>query len=137
MKVQNSYPAGENFVFIFENGKGVRIPVTNYETKSNRKKLVNAYSSASPIAAVFYDSEKEPIDILMVNSANRAIIIKSTLIPEKNTRTSAGVTLMTLKKGQKITQCFDNLGDYENLKGYRKLKVPATPQPISKKDLKI
>ncbi len=137
MRVQNSYPVGENFVFIFENGKGVRIPVTNYETKSNRKKLINAYSSASPIAAVFYDSQKAPIDIMLVDSAKKAIIIKSSLIPEKNTRTSGGVTLMTLKKGGKITKCIDNLGDFEDLKGYRKLKIPATGQAISKKDLKI
>ena len=135
MKVQNSYPEGENFIFLFENGKGVRIPVTNYETKSNRKKLINAYSSASPISAVFYDSAKAPIDILMVNSQNRAIIVKSSLIPEKNTRTSGGVSIMTLKKGQKIIKCVDNVEEYENLKGYRKLKIPATPQPLSKKDM--
>ena len=137
MRVQNSYPAGENFIFIFENGKGVRIPVTNYETKSNRKKLINAFSAASPIAAVFYDSQKEPIEIMLIDSSKRAIIIKSSLIPEKNTRTSGGVALMTLKKGGKITRCLDNLGDFEDLKGYRKLKIPATGQAISKKDLKI
>ena len=137
IRVQNSYSAGENFVFIFENGKGVRIPVTNYETKSNRKKLINAYSSASPIAAVFYDSQKAPIDIMLVDSSKKAIIIKSSLIPEKNTRTSGGVTLMTLKKGGKITKCIDNLENFEDLKGYRKLKIPATGQAISKKDLKI
>ena len=135
MKVQNSYGAGENFIFLFENGKGVRIPVTNYETKSNRKKLINAYSSASPICAVFYDSEKAPVDILMVNSQDRAIIVKSSLIPEKNTRTSGGVSIMTLKKGQKLVRCIDNLEAYENLKGYRKLKIPASGQPLSKKDI--
>ena len=137
MRVQNSYPVGENFIFIFENGKGVRIPVTNYETKSNRKKLINAYSAASPIAAVFYDSQKEPIEIMLIDSSKRAIIIKSSLIPEKNTRTSGGVALMTLKRGGKITRCLDNLGDFEDLKGYRKLKIPATGQAISKKELKI
>ena len=47
MRIQKGYPAGENFVFIFENGKGVRVPVSAYETKGNRRKLVNAYSSAS------------------------------------------------------------------------------------------
>ena len=128
MRVQNSYPAGENFIFIFENGKGVRIPVTNYETKSNRKKLINAYSDASPISAVFYDSDKAPVDVMMVNSADRAIIIKSSLIPQKNTRTSAGVSLMTLKKDQKITKCLTQTEEYENVKGLRKIKIPATGQ---------
>ncbi len=137
MRVQNTYPEGENFVFIFENGKGVRVPVINYETKSNRKKLINAYSSASPIAGVFYDSDKNPVEIMLVSSADRAIIIKSTLIPEKNTRTSGGVTLMTIKKDQKIVKCIDKLEAYENLKGYRKLKIPASGTLLAEKDISV
>ena len=136
MKVQNSYPENENFIFIFENGKGVRIPVVNYETKSNRKKLINAYSAASPIAGVFYDSEKSPVDIMMVNSSKKAIILKSHYIATKNTRTSGGTSLMTLKKGQKITACIEN-PDEEKFKGYRKIKFPATGLPLSKKDLDL
>ncbi len=136
MRVQNSYPEGENFVFIFENGKGVRVPVSSYETKSNRRKIVNAYSPASPIAAVFYENEKAPYDIMLINSADRAIALKTSLIPVKNTRTSGGVSLMTLKKGQKVVRCLDGLDKYENLKGFKKLKIPATGSPISKKDLK-
>jgi hypothetical protein len=65
---------------------------------------------------------------MMVNSADRAIIIKSSLIPQKNTRTSAGVSLMTLKKDQKITKCFTQTEEYENVKGLRKIKIPATGQ---------
>ncbi len=135
MRVQNSYPQGENFVFIFENGKGVRIPVANYETKSNRKKLINAYSDASPICGVFYDSDKAPIDIMMINSADRAIIVKSSLIPQKNTRTSGGSSIMSIKKGQKIVKCVSDLEKYENLKGYRKLKIPASGQLLAEKDI--
>jgi len=128
MRVQNSYPTGDNFIFIFENGKGVRIPVTNYETKSNRKKLINAYSDASPICAVLYDNDKAPIDIMMISSADRAIIFKSSLIPQKNTRTSGGVSLMTIKKDQKIVRCTSQTDAYEHVKGLRKIKIPATGQ---------
>ncbi len=135
MHVQNSYPEGENFVFIFENGKGVRVPVSAYETKGNRKKLINAFSSASPICAVFYEKEKEPYDILLINSADRAIVIKTSLIPTKTTRTSAGVTLMTMKKGQTLVSCTDSI-DEGYAKGYRKLKIPASGQLIAEKDIK-
>ncbi len=135
MRVQNSYPETDNFVFIFENGKGVRVPVSTYETKSNRKKLINAYSSASPIAGVFYESTKSPYDIMLISSGDRAIIVKTALIPQKNTRTSGGVSIMTLKKGQKIVNCLDKLDEYENLKGYRKLKIPASGQLLAEKDL--
>ena len=135
MHVQNSYPEGENFVFIFENGKGVRVPVSAYETKGNRRKLINAFSSASPICAVFYEKEKEPYDILLINSADRAIVIKTSLIPVKTTRTSAGVTLMTMKKGQTLVSCADTI-DESYAKGYRKLKIPASGQLIAEKDIK-
>ncbi len=136
MRVQSGYNDGENFVFIFENGKGVRVPVTAYETKANRKKLINAYSSVSPICGVFYEKEKEPFEIMLVNSDDRAIIIKSSLIPVKNTRTSAGVTLMTMKKGQNLVRCTDKIDEsYDNAKGYRKLKVPASGQLLAEKDI--
>ena len=134
MKIQSSYPETENFVYIFENGKGVRVPASSYETKGNRKKLINAYSSASPICAVLYDSAKAPIDILMINSADRAIIIKSSLIPEKNTRTSGGVTIMTLKKNDKLTFATANIPE-SYAKGYKKLKIPASGVTIPDSDL--
>ena len=136
MRVQSGYPAGENFVFVFENGKGVRVPVSNYETKGNRKKLVNAYSSASPICGVFYEKEKEPFEIMLVNSEDRAIIIKTSLIPVKNTRTSGGVTLMTLKKNQVLTECTKSFDEYyDTAKGYKKLKIPATGQLLAERDI--
>ena len=134
MRVQNGYPEGESFVFIFENGKGVRVPASAYETKGNRRKLINAYSSASPICAVFYEKEKEPYEILLISSADRAIVIKTSLIPIKNTRTSAGVSLMTLKKGQTLVECSDKI-DESYAKGYRKLKIPASGQLIADKDI--
>ena len=138
MRVQNGYPAGENFVFIFRNGKGVRIPVTAYETKGNRRKLVGAYSDASPICGVFYEKEKAPFEIMLVSDADRAIILKTSLIPLKSTRTSGGVTLMTMKKGQELRSAVQNIDEkYDKLKGYRKLKIPASGQLLADDDLKV
>ncbi len=136
MKVQNSYSAEERFVFVFENGKCVCVPTNSYETKSNRKKLVNAYSSASPICAVFSDTKKEPIDIMMINSADKAIIVSSKDFTEKNTRTAGGTSIMTLKKGQTVVRCIKNPDD-KVFKGYRKIKTPAAGVALSKKDLEL
>ena len=138
MRIQSGYPVGENFVFIFQNGKGVRVPVSNYETKGNRRKLVNAYSDASPICGVFYEQEKHPFDIMLISDADRAIILKTSLIPIKATRTSAGVTLMTMKKGQELRSAVQNIDEkYDSLKGYRKLKIPASGQLLADEDLKV
>ena len=131
---QTGYPAGTNMVFIFENGKGVRVPVTAYETKAVRRKLTSAYSDASPVVAILDDTDKKPRDIMLISSDNRAIVIKTSLIPQKTTRTSSGVTLMTLKKGQTLTAV---QVDVEDSKGYKKTKIPATGVPLVGEQLKI
>ena len=136
IRVQSGYPEDENFVFIFQNGKGVRVPVSAYETKGNRKKLINAYSSASPICAVFYESEKNPVDIMLVSDADRAIIIKSSLIQKKATRTSGGTALMTMKKGNRLVRALTDYDEkYSKLNGYRKYKIPASGQLLADEDL--
>ncbi|MBO5843001.1 MAG: hypothetical protein J6R46_08375 [Clostridia bacterium] len=131
---QQGYPEGMNMVFIFENGKGVRVPVSAYETKAVRRKLTGAYSDASPVVAILDDTDKKPRDVMLISSDNRAIVIKTALIPQKTTRTSSGVTLMTLKKGQTVTAV---QADVEDTKGYKKTKIPTTGVPIVGEQLKI
>jgi DNA gyrase subunit A len=137
MEVRKSYPEGENYVFVFQNGKAVRVPVTAYVTKGTRRKLTGAYSDASPIVAVFTDTDKKPIDLLMISSLDRAILVKSSLIPVKTTRTSNGVQIMTLKKGY-LAKAVSDFGDnYQNVKSYRKLKVPASGTLLEEKNVEI
>ncbi len=138
VRASDNYPENEHMVFIFENGKGVRVPVSAYATKGNRRKLTGAYSTASPLVAVFCEKAKTPLEILMVSDNDRAILIKSSLIPEKTTRTSSGVQLMTLKKGQKVVRALSEFGDnYQNVKSYRKLKIPATGTLLEEKNIDI
>lgn len=125
-EIRNSYPADENMVFLFANGKGVRVPVTCYETKGNRKKLTGAYSSASPIVAAFCEKASEPFDLLLVSDARRGILIKSGQIPLMMTRTSGGNQLMTLKRGQTVVSVLTGNASVTSGKSCRKLKLPAT-----------
>jgi len=125
MNIQNKYPEKENLVLIFENGKGVRVSITNYETTGNRRKLTAAYSKNSPIVAAFY--EKAPMEIMLTSSDKRAIIIKSSLIPVMSTRTSGGVTLMSLKKGATLVAATANPDEIPaDTKGLKKVKIPAS-----------
>ncbi len=132
MRVQNDYPDGENMVFIFENGKGVRVPLKAYETKGNRRKLTGAYSDASPLVGIFHERENAPFEIMMVSDNDRAIIFKSSLIPQMATRSSKGVLLMTLGRREKrVIRALSNYQEvYGDLKGYHKIKLPATGFPI-------
>ena len=132
MNIQNKYPAKENIVLIFENGKGVRISVANYEITGNRRKITSAYSKNSPVVAAFY--EKSPMEIMITSSDGRAILIKSSLIPIMATRTSGGVTLMSMKKGVKVVSATNDPTKIpEDAKGLKKIKIPTTGVLIDKK----
>ncbi len=126
----------DNMVFIFENGKGVRIPMSAYKTKSARRKLTGAYSDASPIVSAIY--QKKPSNILIVSDTSKAIMINTKLIPEKSTRTSVGVQIFTLKGKQRIaavhTELDDSFGQDES---YKKIKIPAIGVALTSKDKKI
>ncbi len=125
MKALTAYDPKDNFIFIFENGKGVRVSASAYETKSNRRKLTGAFSDASPIVAVIY--EHKPLDIFIENSVGKGILLKSSLIPIKSTRSSQGVTLFTMKNGVKVTKVTWGEGiDQERSARSRKHKIPAT-----------
>ena len=138
VEIRNEYPEDENMVFLFANGKGVRVPLTAYVTKGNRRKLTGACSSASPLVAVFCEKESTPLDILIVSDNDRAILIKSSLIPKMATRTSGGNQLMVLKKGQSIRSASLDDGSREKgSKSYRKLKLPAPGVLLEEKDIEV
>ena len=134
--VIDEYRKSENIIFIFENGKGVRIPANSYQTKTNRRKLTGAFSDASPIVAIIH--EKEPTNLMLINDQNRAIILKSDLIPVKTTRSSCGVQLMNLKNGQKIERVRLNfMDDASKFTKYIKTKIPASPTLLDNPQLMI
>lgn len=123
----------KNWVFIFENGKGVRVPASAYETKTNRRRLTGAYSDASPIVAVFY--EEEPFELLLISSQGKGILINTSLISEKTTRTASGVQLFTLKEGQKLTAALRDFSAYPSASKCRKQKLPASGIALEEYDI--
>jgi DNA gyrase subunit A len=103
------FEAGENLValvfcgdykgfilFFFENGKAAKVPLSAYETKTNRKKLTGAYSDKSPlIKAVALDADEQ---MVVYSADGRAAIFSTAQLLPKTTRNTQGVAVMTLKK---------------------------------------
>ncbi|MBP3333883.1 MAG: topoisomerase IV [Clostridia bacterium] len=128
----NDYSKG-NFMFFFENGKGVKVPVLAYETKTNRKKLVGAFSDISPIVKIIY--EEDPVELLFISNAKRGIVISSNLVPVKASRSSQGVSIFTLKGGQKLVDVLVDFADkFTSSKSLKKIKIPATGIAIEEYD---
>lgn len=93
MIVTNDYSG--YLIMIFANGKVAKVPLNAYETKTNRKKLANAYSDKSPLVAMFCVADNE--DILLTTSNGRAVVFNTGMILPKTTRDTIGVQVVTLK----------------------------------------
>lgn len=90
-----------SLLFAFENGKVAKVPLEAYRTKSNRRQLANAYGGAAPLVdALFLEGDE---DIMLFSNNEKLLLINSSLIPEKSTRSTIGVQVMTLKKNLVIT----------------------------------
>ena len=83
-------------LFLFENGKAAKVPLSAYETKTNRKKLTGAYSDKSPLVCAM--TLEEDAQIALYSSDGRAAIFTTAQLLPKTTRNTIGVAVMTLKK---------------------------------------
>lgn len=110
-------------LFFFENGKAAKVDMSAYMTKTNRKKLINAYSDKSPLVAAIYI--REDCDILMTSSSGRMLLFNSGLIASKTSKNTQGVAAMNLKKGQRVINAvIYKEGSLASPARYRK-KLPA------------
>ena len=120
-------------LFAFENGKVAKVPLNAYWTKTNRKKLINAYSDKSPLAGVAYcalDSE-----FVIAASSGRKLLLHSGAINAKASKSTQGVAVMKLKKGHRvmgITPYVD--GTFAKPSRYRTRTLPALGALPSEED---
>ena len=110
-------------LFFFENGKAAKVELSAYATKTNRKKLINAYSDKSPLAAML--QLPEDAEVLMTASSGRMLLFHTGLIAPKTTKNTQGVAAMNLKKGQRVLSAVRyQEGMLQNPTRYKK-KLPA------------
>ncbi len=126
-----------HLLFAFENGKMAKVPLSAYATKTNRKKLIGAYSDKSPIVSVTYLAED--IDMVAFTDNNKALVFNSDKIAEKTTKSTQGVQVMKItKKGAKVTRVLP-LKDAElDDPGHFKTKnIPAAGSFLRKDDVQL
>ena len=111
-------------LFFFENGKVAKIPLSAYQTKTKRKKLANAYSGASPLAAVRAVTEEG--EFMLISSNTRRLLFNTAMIASKSTRDSQGVAVMTQKKNCVLVKALPyKEGELANPHRYRTKTLPA------------
>ena len=123
----------KQLLLVFENGKIARIECSAYETKTNRKKLVNAYSDKSPLVAVI--PLEEELDLACYSSDDRALVFNTSLLQPKSSRSTQGVGVMSLKAKRVLTRALP-VGETQirNMSRYRVRSLPAAGAILKSED---
>jgi len=120
-------------LLVFENGKVARLECSAYETKTNRKKLVNAYSDKSPLAAVIPLAGET--DIACYSSDDRALVFNTSILQTKTSRTTQGVGVMSLKAKRALVRAVPvSETQIKNISRYRVRSLPAAGAVLKPED---
>ncbi len=120
-------------LFFFENGKVAKVPLSAYETKTNRKKLTGAYCDKSPLkTAVSLDAD---IQMAVYTSDSRCVIFSTAQLLPKTTRNTQGVSVVSLKKKANLTHALPMEGSgITNLSRYRTKTLPSAGAILKEED---
>lgn len=111
-------------IFAFENGKVAKVDISAYETKTNRKKLLKAYSAKSALVQAEYITQDT--ELVLVSSGGRMLIVDTGAIAPKSTKDTVGVNAMTLKKNQRVVSFHHyHEGEFEKAWRFRTKNLPA------------
>ncbi len=120
-------------VFLFENGKVARVPLSAYETKANRRRLTGAYSDKSPLVGAF--ALTEDCQLAVYTTDGRALIFSTALLAPKTTRNTIGVNVVSLKKKAAVSHAL-RLEDsgITNQSRYRCRTIPGAGALVKEED---
>ena len=121
-------------LFFFENGKVAKVPLSAYETKTNRKKLTGAYSDKSPVCTVM--ALEEDAQVAVYASDGRAVIFSTAQLMPKTTRNTIGVAVMSLKKKAVVRNAIllEQSG-IVNQSRYRSKTIPTAGALLKEEDM--
>ncbi len=120
-------------LFFFENGKVAKVDMASYATKTNRKKLIKAYSDKSPLVSALYI--QQDVELVLISSAGRHLLFNTGSVSAKTTKDTQGVAVFTLKKGQRLmtVRPYEE-GEFAKPYRYRTKNLPSTGALLSAED---
>ena len=122
-----------NILFFFENGKAAKVPMSAYETKTNRKKLANAYSDKSPLKTAMAIGKDEKVAVYSTDG--RAMIFSTALLTLKTTRDAQGVSVMAVKKKATVSHAVKEAeSGIVDVSRYRCRKLPSAGALLKEED---
>ena len=124
-------------LFTFENGKMAKVELSNYQTKTNRKKLINAYSDKSPIVSALY--LETDTDVVVMTENNRVMCLDTGLVPLKSTKSTQGVQVVKQPKGGVKPSCVTLAAEsgLDDVKKYTIRTIPAAAKTIKGESVQL
>ena len=120
-------------LFFFENGKAAKVPLSAYETKTNRRKLTGAYSDKNPIKGIL--SFEADVQLAVFANDGRCLIFSTAQLLPKTTRNTQGVSVMALKKKAALSHVLPVEGSgITNESRYRTRTIPAAGALLKAED---
>ena len=120
-------------LFSFESGKAAKIDLSSYATKTNRKKLVNAYSKSYKLIHIIY--LETDLDLVAYSNIEKVLVFNTSCINSKTTRDSQGVQVLKEKKGSRMikVKTLEQAG-LSDVEYYRTKNIPAVGCYMKKED---
>ena len=120
-------------LFFFENGKAAKVPLSAYETKTNRRRLTGAYSDKSPLkTAVALEADCQ---MAVYTTDGRAAVISTAQLLPKTTRNTIGVSVISLKKKAALRYAVSlEESGITNPSRYRSRNIPTAGALLKEED---
>lgn len=124
---------GGYMLFAFENGKIAKVEMSGYETKTNRKKLTNAYYTKVPLADIMFIAEDTKITA--ESRGGRLLCIDTSLINSKSKRDTQGVQVYLSKRDKYLKRIMraEDCG-IEDLTPYASDRIPSSGRALKESD---
>jgi len=120
-------------LFFFENGKAAKVPLSAYETKTNRKKLTGAYCDKSPLKTAMALQTDEQVAVYSTDG--RAVIFSTAQLLPKTTRNTQGVSVMSVKKKAAVSHAVKaEISGIVNQSRYRTRTLPSAGAILKPED---
>ena len=87
-------------VFFYKGGKVSKVEMNSYYTKTNRKKLIKAYSDKDDLISAFYLQEDR--NFIITSSSFKILIFNTSMVSLKQSKSTQGISVMKQKKGHRV-----------------------------------
>lgn len=126
-----AYDYGGFMLFAFESGKVAKVDMKGYETKTNRKKLTNAYGKGTIIGMLYC---REECQVALFSNIDKCVVFNTKDILTKTSRTSQGVQVMTMRRKSLLEKMCMPETALKSTAGYEARTIPSSGYYLKDED---